>query len=71
MKIPQVNYLYLTKAELPILLDDTHAQVQINTLTERNSLFTIKDLAHVPEQLNRIEKKHDEILSLLKELTGR
>lgn len=63
---PNVNYLFLTNAELPVILDATGAKNQMNMFnllpmeTREYNLF--KRFMDLPKQLDRIEEKLDQLL---------
>lgn len=62
---PNVNYNFLKKGELPILLDSAQTQAQMNVLNivpEGNDLISMKRLMGIPDQLDRIEDKLDKLL---------
>ncbi|MDO6821200.1 hypothetical protein [Zobellia sp. 1_MG-2023] len=64
---PNVNYDYLTKDKLPVLLDDNRIISQANKLNipiqTDTDIFKIKRILDIPDQLDRIESKLDQLLN--------
>ena len=64
---PNVNYDYLTKDKLPVLLDDNRIISQANKLNipiqSDTDIFKIKRILDIPDQLDRIESKLDQLLN--------
>ena len=65
---PNVNYNFLKKGELPVLLSSNEIQAQMNMLNivsnDTNELYKIKRIMEVPEQLDRIEGKLNQLLGM-------
>lgn len=65
-KYPMVNANYLTNGILPVLLTGPELQAQMNLLgkaaTMPHSMINLQNYVTIPEQLNRIEKKLDDLL---------
>ena len=67
---PNVNYEFLKRGQLPVLLSSNETQAQMNIFNiptqDTNDFFKIKRIMNVPEELDEIKEKLDEILSLMK-----
>tara|TARA_R110000822_G_scaffold301477_1_gene425310 strand:+ start:1499 stop:1891 length:393 start_codon:yes stop_codon:yes gene_type:complete len=65
---PNVNYNFLKKGELPVLLSSNEIQAQMNLLNiapnDTNEFYKIKRIMEVPDQLDRIERKLDRLLGI-------
>lgn len=63
---PNVNYNFLVHDELPILLDESGMIAQSNILNiplkQDSSALKIAKMLEMPSQLDRIERKLDELL---------
>lgn len=74
-KYPQVNIKYLQKGELPVELDSSETQNQMNLLgiTPPASVMdtSFLRLAQLPSQLDRVESMLSEIMERLDELESK
>lgn len=63
---PNVNYNFLKKGQLPVLLSPNEIQAQMNIFNipsnETTEFFKIKRLMEIPERLDLIEEMLQELL---------
>lgn len=70
LKYPEVNYLFITKGELPVLKSKPGTPEPKNDLNIHNKKesITLQDLESIPKRLSDIENRQFEMIALLKQI---